>query len=179
MSKCKGGAALTLAVIAKEHIWLWDVRHGASIQEIAAREELSPRRVRAGIARAQALEKSTSGDTAESKIRPPRLEALFPITSYTPLSICPHRRAIERDSIFCCMVCHQSGVDDHPALQRSHATDPKPEQKPPPPCMTGAKTKSRETRRQRRARIYGTPSTVEPGAGRQTSAEATPAVETD
>ena len=103
--------AMSLATMAKEYIWLWDVRHGISTNEIATREGVSVRRVRFGVARARAQEKP-----AQPK-RPfacPRLIPLFPIGPYTPQSACGHNRPIEAGSIFCCMVCHRSGVDDHP-----------------------------------------------------------------
>ena len=34
--------------------------------------------------------------------------------------------------MLCCMVCHCSGIDDHPGLLRSPLTDPAPEPKPAP-----------------------------------------------
>lgn len=61
--------------------------------------------------------------------RLPKMVPLFPLDSFTPNSKCAHKRRIKRGSIFCCMICHQSGVDLHPALRRSKATDPKPEPK--------------------------------------------------
>ena len=117
----------SLAVLAKEYIWLWDVRHGVSTQEIAEREGLSLRRVRFGIARARHADKVVSGDTAAT--RPPQLVPLFPIEAYVPSSPCAHRRKIASGSIFCCMVCHQSGIDGHPGLLRDPQTDPAPEPK--------------------------------------------------
>jgi hypothetical protein len=57
----------------------------------------------------------------------PRLVPLFPIGSYTPQSRCAHSGPIERGSVLCCMVCHTSGQDDHPALQYRCAVDPNAE----------------------------------------------------
>ena len=55
--------------MARDYIWLWDVRHGVSINEIALREGVSVRRVQTGVSRAKALEKVVSTDTSRS--RPP------------------------------------------------------------------------------------------------------------
>jgi hypothetical protein len=137
-----------------EYVWLWDVRHGWTVQEIARREGFSPRRIRQGIARARGGTPDP-GDTAENQIkRPPRLSPLFPVVGLTRSSVCPHKRRIRLGSILCCMICHKSGLDHHPALERNKATDPKPEPKvavlPEPPRRGPS-----ETRRQRRARIFG------------------------
>jgi hypothetical protein len=48
------------------------------------------------------------------------------------------------------MVCHQSGVDAHPALKRDPKTDPKPDPKPEPEPAKGR----RETRKERRRRRF-------------------------
>ena len=55
------------------------------------------------------------------------------------------------------MVCHSSGMDEHPGLRRDPLTDPSPESKPAPaadgvvPSEAGG---SRETRKQRRRRLF-------------------------
>jgi hypothetical protein len=146
-------APISLAVLAREFIWLWDARHGVSTQEIAQREGLSSRRVRFGISRAQAHDTSVKGDT--TAFRPPLLTPLFPIPAYTPHSGCAHHGPIKQGSVICCMVCHQSGVDGHPGLQRDPATDPKPEPDPSSTAPPTTKKTARETRKQRRARVYG------------------------
>jgi hypothetical protein len=140
--------SMGLKTLAKEYIWLWDVRHGVSIKEIAMRERVSLHRVRFGVARSRALERGCSN---ESAIQPPRLIPLFPLGPLTPQSACGHLRPIETGSILCCVVCHCSGIDDHPALKRDPLTDPAPEPKPAPEPMKP----KRETRRQRRQRIFG------------------------
>jgi hypothetical protein len=142
-------ATLTLETAAREFIWLWDHRHGVSTQEIATREKLSDRRVRFGIARARSNEPLISSATAA--LRPPRLEPLFPILSFTPSSACPHYGRMRRGTIFCCMVCHRSGRENHPALQRDPASDPTPEPKPPPEPKPKPKE---ETRKQKRFRLF-------------------------
>jgi hypothetical protein len=145
--------AMSLATMASEYVWLWDVRHGLSAIEIAVRDGVTVSRVRFGISRAQALERNCS---TEATIRIPPLIPLFPLGPLTPQSACRHNGPIEIGSVFCCVVCHCSGIDDHPGLQRDPLTDPAPEPKPKP-APTSRKT-SRETRKQRRQRLYGTPS---------------------
>ena len=141
---------MTLEIAAKEYIWLWDRRHGSSIDVIAAREGVSIGRVRFGLARARAQEKGTVTTRA---VRPPRLVPLFPIGAYTPQSLCAHRRPIEPGSSLCCMICHRSGMDRHPALRRDPRNEPTPEPKPrvvPVDVMS-----PRETRKERRQRLFG------------------------
>jgi len=140
---------ITLEIAAKEYVWLWDRRHGISIEAIAAREGMSIGRVRFGVARARAQEESTA---TTSTMRPPRLVPLFPIGAYTPQSICAHRRPIEPGSSLCCMVCHTSGMDRHPALRRDPRTDPAPE--PKPKAAPEQAKSQRETRRERRQRLF-------------------------
>jgi len=89
-------------------------------------------------------------DRLPRKPRPPTLVPLFPVVAFEPGAPCPHHGPIRRGSDLVCMSCHVSGHDGHPALQRTAATDPKPEQKPRAPvCSSKA-----ETRRQRRARLF-------------------------
>ncbi len=140
---------MTLAVMAKEYIWLWDVRHGVSIRAIAMREKVGIGRVQFGVARARAQEQNGAEDVAA---RPPRLIPLFPVGPFTPQSACGHYRPIEPGSAFCCVVCHSSGIDDHPALKRDPLTDPKPE---PVAVPIAPPQSSRETRKQRRQRKFG------------------------
>jgi hypothetical protein len=147
------GGELSLAIMAKEYIWLWDVRHGVSTNEIAMRERVTTRRIQQGLARAKAQERSSPSD---STVHPPRLIPLFPIGSYTPQSTCAHQGPIERGSLLCCMICHCSGVDDHPGLMRSPLTDPEPEPKPAPAPACTEKQAKRETRKERRQRLFGT-----------------------
>ncbi|HKI17453.1 MAG TPA: hypothetical protein VKA15_06215 [Isosphaeraceae bacterium] len=148
---------MTLAVAARDYVWLWDKRHGISREEIATREGVSVRSVRRGLARALAQEKgdvqdgqSGAGGASDSSLRSPRLIPMFPVDSYTPQSTCAHRRALRSGSLFCCMVCHRSGIDGHPALLRDPRTDPSPEPKPAPAPAKAA----RETRKQRRKRLF-------------------------
>ncbi len=76
---------------------------------------------------------------------------LFPLDSFTPTSVCPHHGLIRRGSSLVCMVCHASGLDFLPWLQRDSRSDPRPERKRyTPPFVRGRK----ETRRERRARLF-------------------------
>jgi hypothetical protein len=162
---------LTLAMAASEYIWLYDNRHGVSIEEIAAREGVSVGRVRYGVKRAGAQERDDSQDplSEQSSLRPgsvlpPRLVPLFPIGLYTPLSACPHPEPIQQGSTLCCMVCHCSGMDAHPSLQRDPRTDPVPESKPQPAASILTqhnRSVPHETRKQRRQRkfVYQSPAT--------------------
>jgi hypothetical protein len=146
-----------LDLAARELAWLLDRKHGLTTQEIATRENLTTRRVRLGIARARATQPSDPGDTVDPYIRPPRLVPLFPIEAFVPSSVCRHGRSLRRGSPFCCMVCNKSGQDGHPGLRRNRRNDPKRE--PPPSTPPPLKAKV-ETRRQRRARLFGIPTSV-------------------
>jgi hypothetical protein len=141
---------MTLEIAAMEYVWLWDRRHGSSIEAIAAREDVSIGRVRFGLARARAQE---SGTVTTRAVRPPRLVPLFPIGPYTPQSTCAHLRPIDSGSSLCCMVCHKSGMDRHPALRRDPRNEPAPEPKPKPaPVLAPSRC---ETRKERRQRLFG------------------------
>ncbi len=164
---------MSLATAAKEYIWLFDLRHGISIEEIATREGLSAGRVRSGVTRAKGLEKKSSQDSPNLPmggngdiVQGPRLIPLFPIGPYTPQSACPHREPIGKGSAFCCMVCHRSGMDDHPALQRDPRTEPTPETKPeavPQPDPQPKSGESLETRKERRRRKFDRPAATAGG----------------
>jgi len=173
---------------ALDHEWMRKHRQGKSAAQIAEAEGVSKRTVQLALARVKAAEKaaeektladadeSASQDGSTSAPRPWWLELvpLFPIAAFTPTSKCPHHGPIREGSLFCCMVCSTSGIDDHPALQRDPLTDPKPEPGPParksasqPPA--GANPSSppepaagRETRKERRRRQFAA---AERGAG--------------
>ena len=174
--------ALTLAVAAREYIWLYDLRHGISINEIASREGISIRRVYDGLERARAMDKQPSQDAQTGlssrgvvSTHVPRLIPLFPIGSYTPQSACPHLEPIERGSALCCMVCHGSGMDAHPALRRDPRMDPAPEPKAEPTAPNLAlqpKTgESHETRKQRRRRLFAQQLAIAAGSSQERGAD--------
>jgi hypothetical protein len=145
-------------------MWLYDSRHGVSLAEIAGYEGLSIGRVRFGVKRAQAQESKVSKDDLVQVLKPGyvgdldfRLTPLFPIGAFTPQSACPHHDTIKRGSKFCCMVCHASGMDDHPGLRRDPQADPSPEPQPEPAVKATAPSKattSKETRKERRHRQF-------------------------
>ncbi|QEH38666.1 hypothetical protein OJF2_72720 [Aquisphaera giovannonii] len=80
-----------------------------------------------------------------------RLVPLFPVGPFTPTSRCPHHGPIPKGSDLCCMVCLQSGHDDHPDLRRDPRTDPRPEPKRAgaEPARTSAHGETRKERRRR------------------------------
>lgn len=127
---------------ARDAEWLRLHRQGWTTAEIAKTSGSSRRLVERGLARARASEASQIEDSdheRSSQCRDEHAETpipwwlelvpLFPIGSFTPGSKCRHRGPIQAGSLDCCMVCSASGVDDHPALKRDPATDPKPEPK--------------------------------------------------
>ena len=155
----------------RELIWLDDICRGSSIKEIAIREGLSCRRIQRGVSRAREkggrlssresdsnckVQRQNRHVTAnefklvrENSHRTPRLVPLFPIGAFTPRSTCPHHGPIRSGSVFCCMVCSQSGLDDHPALKRDPITDPHPERKVLPVARVAEFPETRKQRRQR------------------------------
>ena len=145
---------LKLDIPVREHIWLWDSRHGVNTKEIASREGVSIKKVRSSLARARSQE---SRSCCQDIRRPPRLVPLFPIGQYTPQTLCGHQGPIERGSVFCCMVCHTSGQDDHPALQNdSHLDLSRRANLGDALSNTLCYEKNyRETRKQRRQRLFG------------------------
>jgi hypothetical protein len=89
--------------------------------------------------------------------RPPRLVPLFPVGIYTPQSVCAHHGPIQRGSLFCCMICHKSGHDDHPAVQDISSPSLSINQKRCE-CLPNTPSSGKpnlETRKQRRQRMYG------------------------
>ena len=138
----------------QDSVWLWASRHGVSANEMASREGISTRRVRFGLAAARCRETSCF---LRDVRHPPRLVPLFPLGPYTPQSDCRHHRPIERGSLFCCMVCHRSGQDDHPALQHDARVNRRLDanSSPPLPKRAAEEQTRRETRKQRRQRLFG------------------------
>ena len=131
--------AMTLQISAWEYAWLKDFEHGMSVEAIAKRDGVAPGRVRFGM-KPRPLESEYRGWAIPEP--PPRLIPLFPVGLYTPQSPCPHREPIRRGSNLCCMVCLQSGMDDHPALQRDPAKDPRRLPFPFPLPLRGSKRRS-------------------------------------
>jgi hypothetical protein len=93
---------------AREYVWLYDVRHGVSVSQIAKRAGYSPNAVRAGLRRARAAD-ATAGAGPVALDGPDMgygLKPLFPIGSFTPRSECPHLGPCPPPP-FVCMVCHR------------------------------------------------------------------------
>ena len=154
---------MSLEIAARDYVWLYDLRHGMSPRAIATRSGVSVRQVREGIERARALENRCSKDNLTDGLKPGRqddlgfrLIPLFPIGAFTPRAECPHRDTLERGSKLCCMVCHASGMDDHPGLRRDPQTDPSPEPQPAPAAEAAPRMSAerKETRKQRRRRQF-------------------------
>jgi hypothetical protein len=172
---------MSLATAAREYIWMYDMDHGLSCKEIAVREGLSVGRIESGAARARELNKRFSQDSPGMTIpgkgrgaHNPTLVPLFPVGAYTPQSPCPHREPIERGSAFCCMVCHRSGMDEHPALQRDPRMDPAPESKPEPapePALQPKASGSLETRKARRRRKFARQEATAGGCSEESRAD--------
>jgi hypothetical protein len=166
---------------ALDHEWMRKHRQGKAAADIATAEGVSKRTVQLALARARAAEQAADTGCDDDEILPIRDDAsvpaprqpwwlelvpLFPIGAFTPTSKCPHHAPIRAGSLFCCMVCSTSGIDDHPALQLDPMTDPQPEPVPAasnaaPKSPTGSRSSSpldpaagRETRKERRRRQY-------------------------
>ena len=161
--------------------WLAEIRKGSDVAAIAEREKLSRQLVQRGLTRARLRELADSLNRGENEAVPtvdkprpkserglPRLVPLFPIGPFTPSTPCGHHHPIRAGSVFCCMVCHTSGMDDHPGLKRNPRTDPAPEpsERPESRVATAKATAEisasdpAETRKQRRRRQFTRPSTT-------------------
>jgi hypothetical protein len=159
LSNLRMSRELTLKTAAREYVWLYDYRHGVSLGEIASRDRISVQRIAFGVGRARAQEKGSTCDGVidiTSRVATgPRLVPLFPIGHYTPHSECPHKEPIEPGSSLCCMVCHKSGLDQHPIFQRDARHDPSHEPTPTSGQVPeDSSPKKGETRKQRRHRQF-------------------------
>lgn len=126
--------------------WLLQAQSGLSTSEIARRARCSVRLV--GLALSDAMAESVAFADKSRLMKPPPLYLTFPINGLFPISTCPHGVApIPHGDAACCAVCHQSGRDDHPALERFPLTDPKPDP------WTSTPKPEHVTRRQKRARL--------------------------
>ena len=181
-SKCKvAPKAVKLDAATRDSLWLAEIRKGADVAAIAEREKLSRQLVQRGLTRARLRELADSLNRDANEAAPtvdqprpkserglPRLVPLFPIGPFTPSTRCGHHHPIRAGSVFCCMVCHTSGMDDHPGLKRNPRTDPTPEpsERPAPRVGTSKATAESsppdpaETRKQRRRRQFTGPSAI-------------------
>ncbi len=139
----------TLGTSISEYVWLCDSHRSMNAKKRALRERKREQKIPVTLARRLAA--------LQIVHRPPRLVPLFPVGSYTPQSKCPHHGPIERGSVFCCMVCHASGQDDHPALQHTYSVEPRSEVKCEdifPSSKYSNQKVFPETRKQRRQRLF-------------------------
>jgi len=143
------------AIVDELRLYLSD--QGQSTRRIAADQGCSVRVVQVSIARALKRRRARRVEPppASGRRDVPELTPLFPIAAFTPRAACPHRGAILAGSSLCCMVCHRSGLDAHPALKRDPRTDPRPEPKRAAPPPAPGKAQARLTRKQKRALKFG------------------------
>jgi hypothetical protein len=100
--------------------------------------------------------KSYRGVFSRNSQHLPKLVPLFPLGSFTPESRCPHHAPIERGSVLCCMICHSSGQDNHPALKcdSSMGIDSKIDCSANYPRLNSIQGTQLESRKQRRHRLF-------------------------
>ena len=110
-------------------LWLDLVERGCTTATIAARWKVS--RVSVELAIEEARAQVAAFVEARRLMTPPPLYLTFPIAGLFPSSTCPHDRVPMPDgSLGCCAVCHQSGRENHPVLDRFPAFEPKPDPVP-------------------------------------------------
>jgi hypothetical protein len=134
-------------------VWMHNLNHERSAKEVLARAGLSAQHSHASLARCLSWQtRSFYRDLRQS----PRLVPLFPVGSFTPGSVCGHYGPIERGSVFCCMICHNSGQDDHPSLQNNSSFKDRYKAKSCDwiPSAHSWETVPSETRKQRRQRVF-------------------------
>jgi hypothetical protein len=124
-------------------------RQGLSVTEIARLAGVSRQTLYTWYEEVRAVEQAEAARKREAAAHKeaPKLRPLFPVGPFTPTSTCPHHGPIKKGSVLICMVCHQSGMDRHPALHLDRAAMPKPEPRPPAPQQP------KKTRRERRAEL--------------------------
>ena len=136
-----------------EFVWLRNPYRHISAKRSTIRGGISTQSTQLALPRARTVHPNRFFQDTR---RPPQLVPLFPVGNYTPHSRCGHRGPIEHNSVFCCMVCHTSGQDDHPALQNSSFIKPNAEAKRDATIQTKYSNQRifLETRKQRRQRLY-------------------------
>jgi hypothetical protein len=139
----------TLGTVISDYVWLCDLHRSMNAKKRSLRERKREQNIPATLARGRL--------GLQIAHRPARLVPLFPVGSFTPHSKCAHHGPIERGSVFCCMVCHASGQDDHPALQHTYSVEPRSEAKHEdifPSSRYSDQKAFPETRKQRRQRLF-------------------------
>jgi hypothetical protein len=143
-----------LSKSVQKYAWLQDPRYATTATGPAVDERDRTKRVPTVFPRACTVFSNRSFQLIQ---RPPQLVPLFPVGNYTPSSRCAHRGPIEHGSAFCCMVCHASGQDDHPALQANWSIEPNLELNWTATFSSCKYSKQKiliETRKQRRQRLF-------------------------
>lgn len=102
-----------------DRLLLAHARRGEDPRDLAKQMGVSKSTMYAAISRAQLREEATR------RPKDPAVELLFPPINFAPNSPCPHCGAIKEGDEVCCMVCHQTGIEDHPAFDRT-ASDNEP-----------------------------------------------------
>ena len=144
----------SLETSIRDYVWLRDSQGKMSEKEPAVRERNRTQWISPALNQTRAVLTSRS---FQFSWRPPQLIPLFPVGNYTPSSPCAHRSRIERGSFFCCMICHASGQDDHPALQNNWPVELNSEVNWDATFRSSKYSKQKislETRKQRRQRLF-------------------------
>lgn len=108
------------------------------------------------IVRQSAVEWAENKATTRGPDEPELVPAFGPQPGWSPDRACQEvcRHPVPKGSSLCCMQCHESGQDHHPALKRSKFTDPPPETKRVAAPRSVAVDRQHETRAQRRQRLF-------------------------
>lgn len=129
-----------------------------SVEQLAGEACLSVRTTELVMAIPGVIYRQATVEWAESRaferlLADPPAVPIFPIVAFAPGSECPHNGPIHEGSVLCCMICHDTGQREHPALKRSKATDPKPEPRTKRPELPRRAGRG-ETRREKRRRLF-------------------------
>ena len=139
--------------LARNFIRLYGPCRGMSVKEPTVAETISTPSARPTFLQRRAVHPSSFFPHTRQL---PQLLPLFPVGNYTPDSPCAHFEPIPYGSAFCCMVCHISGLDDHPALETSCPSELKSELKRGTTLRSNRSSQKipLETRKQRRQRLF-------------------------
>jgi hypothetical protein len=131
----------------RRFLWLDLLERGTPVATIARRHHLPIPTVQAAIDTARCQHAAFAESLA--RLRPPPLVLCFPINGLFPSSRCNHDHVpIPDGDLCCCAVCHRSGRDHHPALDRFPEVEPRPDPVPRPTLAAATKP---ATRREKRA----------------------------
>ncbi len=117
-----------------EFFWLAAVQQGISMSSIAKTFKVS-------------------WNTVERRIRfarttyIPNLEIVIPF-DLTPKAACTHPPIEVGDKVYC-VLCHQTGIEDHPLLKRDPKNEPRRDKKPKDDGLKGGKGKAKDKKRKK------------------------------